>query len=344
MIETLISELNERRQYLNGEEVKTIYLGGGTPGMLEPDDLKRILDAVYRNFSISKDPEITLECNPDDLSHEKLVLFKKAGINRLSIGIQSFDDEVLRFMNRAHDAAQAKNSVMDAGQAGFENITIDLIYGIPGKNLDYWKNQLDQFLRLGVPHLSSYGLTIERRTLLGSLFRQGKLNIPEDADVLDQFQYLMDFCRQAGYEQYEISNFAKTGFISKHNSAYWLGEKYLGVGPSAHSFDGNFRGWNIANNYQYMNLLAQGKGEYHEREVLGIREKFNDYILTRLRTKWGVDKNDLVSIDTRAAASALKKLHGLVSEGLIVMENEVFTLTDQGKYQADGISSDLFMD
>lgn len=336
------SELNDRVSYLENKTVKTIYFGGGTPSFLDNALLKGLLDQVRQLFCVDENAEVTLECNPDDITADRLKAFRDMGINRFSMGVQSFDEEVLRFMNRAHTQKEIWHAVELAKKADFENITVDLIYGIPGKDEHYWQQQLMHFLELDVPHLSAYCLTIEPRTYFGSLQKKGTLQASPDEKSLAEFQYLMDFAAKHGYEHYEISNFAKPGFISRHNSAYWLGETYLGIGPSAHSYNGSTRSWNVSNNAGYIRGVEAQAG-YHETEVLTIENRCNDYLLTRLRTKWGIALSDLSFI----GEERLQKLSGAVerycNKGLLEAKNGIFVLTQKGMYRADGIAADLFI-
>lgn len=343
LIASICNELVIRQNYIGDEPVRTIYFGGGTPSVIEIELLNEILQTIRLNYTIDPDCEITLECNPDDLEEEKLIALHKFGVNRLSIGIQSFNNNVLEFMNRAHNSTQATNSVIMAKACGFDNITIDLIYGVPGTTMETWKNQLDLMLELGVPHLSAYCLTIEENTVFGNWQKKGKLKPYEDQESLKQFQYLIDFMEKNGYEQYEISNFARPSFISKHNSAYWLGEKYLGVGPSAHSFNGAKRSWNVANNPKYIQLIKKEEA-FNEEETLSLKDQFNEYILIRLRTKWGIALADLTEISAEMLADSMPVLMDNIAEGNLVKNGDVYTLTNQGKYIADGISADLFSD
>ncbi|MCC7454011.1 MAG: radical SAM family heme chaperone HemW [Crocinitomix sp.] len=341
LVDALCQEIRERKDYLASEIIETIYFGGGTPSVLESKMIDQIMTTIHENFELSESPEITFECNPDDITQEKLMDFKTFGINRLSIGIQSFDDNVLRFMNRAHSADEAKNAVINAQKFGFDNLTLDLIYGVPGSSMTSWKKELALMDSLQPQHLSAYCLTIEPKTVFGKWSKQGKLTPTEDQESITQFQYLMDFCADKGFEQYEISNFAKEGFISRHNSAYWLGKKYLGIGPSAHSYNGLERSWNIANNIKYSQLISKNE-TYSESEVLQVTDHFNEYILTRFRTKWGVNLSDLALISAPLTAEFEKKIQSYLASGHVYRENNTYLLTTSGKFIADGITSDLF--
>lgn len=342
MVQAILNELTLRKDYLQNERLTTIYFGGGTPSVFCPTQLEQILNQIASNYKLSNELEITLECNPDDLNKAYLSDLKTLKINRLSIGIQSFNDEILKFMNRAHTNRQTERILQEVLDVGFNNITVDLIYGIQNTDLNYWKAQLEKFIEFKLPHLSAYCLTIEPNTYFGKLAKTGKLIDTADHDALTQFQFMMNFMRDKGYEHYEISNFAKDGMISKHNSAYWLGEKYLGIGPSAHSYNGKERSWNVANNHNYIRILKQNEAAT-ETEQLTVANKFNEYILTRLRTKWGIQLNDLADIDASNVISTKAKLDQFVEEKLIIQLDDVYYLTDLGKYQADGISAELFI-
>ena len=339
MLSAICREIDIRADYLGKETVSTIYFGGGTPSVVGALYLNKILNKIRTRFAVSDDCEITVECNPDDLNQESLHGLKNIGVNRLSIGIQSFDDDVLESMNRAHSAKEAKQSLALAQEIGFENITMDLIYGLPGKDLDYWKNQLETFLSYNIPHLSAYCLTIEPNTYFNHMYKKGKLILPTDENAAEQFTLLVEMMKDRGYQHYEISNFAKDGFISRHNSAYWLGKSYLGIGPSAHSYNGNQRGWNISNNSKYINDPGRCEIEY-----LTDKDKVNDHILTRLRTHWGIDLNvinqlgELVNLN---GFSTYLQVH--FDAGNLEQKDHIIKLTERGKFIADKIASDLFV-
>ena len=342
MMGAMAQEIRQRSSYLGGQTISTIYFGGGTPGILPAEALGGLIDNIRQQFKVEPHAEITVECNPDDLNITSLKALKAIGVNRLSIGIQSFDDTVLKYMNRAHSNAQTLAAIDAAKSAGFNNITVDLMYGIPGQTEGYWQKQLSLFEKLDLPHLSSYCLTIEPKTVFGKMHKTGKLKSVSDEQSLFEFQYLSDFLRERNFEHYEISNFARAGFISKHNSAYWLGKPYLGIGPSAHSYDGSKRGWNVANNTIYIQQVSDNKN-YHTEEILGIAERCNDYLLTRLRTKWGISLNDLGFVSAVEKEKMHAKILAYQQSGLLVEKEGCWTLTDQGKYRADGIAADLFI-
>ncbi|MFT4601566.1 MAG: oxygen-independent coproporphyrinogen-3 oxidase [Arenicella sp.] len=343
MVKAISKELILRKDSFSSKTIETIYFGGGTPSLLSLEQLQLLLKTVFDNFEVSGNPEITLEANPDDLAIENLRAFKEAGVNRLSIGVQSFDNDVLQFMNRAHNSSEALSSIKIARELGFDNITADLIYGLPNKDLDYWKEQVQQMIDMGVNHISAYCLTIEGNTVFNHLETKGELKLPEDEESLGQFEYLVDKLSEAGFEQYEISNFAKDGFISRHNSAYWRGKHYLGAGPSAHSFDGASRSWNIRNNNTYLAEIEKGFRPF-ETEQLSDNDKFNDFILTRLRTKWGLDKMELSELLNNVVHPEFNKvLESIIRQDSIKETEDAYVLTSKGKFIADGIAADLFV-
>ncbi|MBT5403417.1 MAG: radical SAM family heme chaperone HemW, partial [Crocinitomicaceae bacterium] len=291
MIKSMVKEIDLRYNFTDSP-IETIYFGGGTPSILSSYDINTLLNKILETFHVVNEPEITFEANPDDLTLEKLKELKKAGINRLSIGIQSFHDDDLLLMNRAHSSQQASKCIKLAQQEGFNNISIDLIYGLPGLSSDNWLANIQNAIDLNVQHISAYCLTIEKKTVFYNWHESNKIILPDDQQTLDQFVALTDLLVSNGFEHYEISNFGKRGYYSKHNSNYWLQEKYLGIGPSAHSFNGQSRMWNVRNNNQYIKAIAEEKS-FHEQETLTPRDQFNEYILTRLRTKWGINKAEL---------------------------------------------------
>jgi putative oxygen-independent coproporphyrinogen III oxidase len=343
MVDAICQEIILRKEYLADKKIETIYFGGGTPSLLSQNQITKILNTISECFDTLNVEEITLEANPDDLSKDVLEAFYAAGVNRLSIGIQSFDEDVLKQMNRAHNSAEATESIRLAQQFGFSNLTADLIYGIPEKPLSYWKDQVQQMIDLGVKHISAYCLTIEQNTFFNHLENRGELNLPNDEESLEQFNYLVNTLAENGYEQYEISNFAKQGYISKHNSAYWQGKSYLGVGPSAHSYDGNSRSWNIRNNSQYIKSLQKSEIPL-ETEVLTFKDKFNDYVLTRLRTKWGLLKEDLPELLGAINHSEFSQIiESHISRGYLKETVQAYVLTPEGKFIADKLAADLFV-
>jgi oxygen-independent coproporphyrinogen-3 oxidase len=342
-VDALLREIELTKDYLGGETIKTIYFGGGTPSLLTGDELKRVLDKLYQTYDVVNDAEITLEANPDDLNMQKIIELQSSPVNRLSIGIQSFRDEDLKMMNRAHNAKEADYSVKAAQDKGFENITIDLIYSIPQLSIHDWKENLNKAFALQVQHISAYSLTFEPKTVFGNYEKRGLMKPVEQEQSSDQFLTMLQEMRANGFEQYEVSNFCKPGYESKHNSAYWSGEKYLGLGPSAHSFDGKSRQWNVANNSVYIRSLMEGKLTF-EREELDARTQLNEYLMTGLRTRKGVD---LQRIQTQFGVDLYKLYKDMLDElnhqGKIIMEGNRLALTDEGLLMADRIASDLFI-
>lgn len=341
LIEGLIKEIELQKDYLKGEKVETIYFGGGTPSFLETDEIVTILNKIQEEFNVIENPEITLEGNPDDFTIEKLQALKEAGINRLSIGIQSFDNKDLEWMNRAHNSSQSTQCVKDAQSLGFDNITIDLIYGIPNRTNKDWEENLQKALGLGVQHISAYNLTVEEGTALHHFVRKGIAKPVDDERSAEQFNMLISTLEDKGFVQYEISNFGKEGYFSKHNSSYWKGKKYLGIGPSAHSFNGASRQWNVANNAKYIKALKEGVVPF-EKEILSIEDKFNEYVLLGLRTIWGCDFDYIEHEFGNEILSRLKMQLANYSNQITINERS-FSLNNKGRFFADRIASELFI-
>lgn len=338
----LIKEI-EQKSINFKNHISTIYFGGGTPSLMNNDELLWVIDVIQKNYSVSENIEFTLECNPDDLSKQKLIELKNAGVNRLSIGTQSFYDEDLQLFNRAHTANVAEKSIKMSQDAGFENITIDLIYGMPTLTQQRWENNLKKFMDLNLPHLSAYSLTIEPKTTLNYQVRNKLLKLTQDKEILQQFTTLMEIAKQNKLEHYEISNFAKEGFISQHNSNYWKGEEYLGFGPSAHSYVDNKRYWNVANNVKYIKAI-KNKEVFFEEEIIDEPTAFNEYVLTRLRTMWGVDLNDVQNnFGEKYLHHLNKEAETYFKNGCLQKIKDIITLTKKGIFIADKISSDLFI-
>jgi oxygen-independent coproporphyrinogen-3 oxidase len=339
----IADELSIQKNYLEGDPINTIYFGGGTPSILTIDEIKSILDSARQNFDVLMHTEITLEANPDDLTTEKLLMLKEVGVNRLSIGIQSFDDSVLKFLNRAHTGYSAMQCVNEARIAGFNNISLDLIYAIPGQDDDAWRKNIKQVVALNPEHISSYSLTIEEKTTFGRWSAQGKLKAADDEIAASQLEILMQELEDMGYEHYEISNFSRPTFQSRHNSNYWRQEKYLGVGPSAHSYNGDSRQFNISNNNLYLQSLKDGVIPF-EMEILSPEDKTNEYLLTTLRTSWGSDlqklKNEFGYDVQEIHKNYLDTLH---AKKLVEIDHGALKLTKAGKLLADKIASDLFL-
>jgi len=341
MILALAKEMQLRKSEVD-EVVETIYFGGGTPSILMISDLRFLIDAVYENFRVSENPEITLEANPDDLSNNRIIELSKSPINRLSIGIQSFFEEDLQLMNRAHNAEEAKKSLAEATKY-FDNISIDLIYGIPGLTNEMWKQNIETALSFGVPHISSYALTVEPKTALKKLIQTGKISEPKDEVAQEHFQILVDTLQENGFIHYELSNFGKENYFSKNNSAYWLGKKYLGIGPSAHSYDGISRSWNIANNSLYLKEI-QAEKLPSEVEILSQEDRYNEYIMTGLRTIWGVSLDRIENEFGEVFLNyLLKQAQKFIMDDLLSITENTLKTTRKGKFLADGIASDLFL-
>ena len=342
MVLALAKEIQMRKSEFKDEVIETIYFGGGTPSRLPIADLKLQLDSIYENYSVAPYPEITLEANPDDLSEEYLIELSKIGINRLSIGIQSFFEDDLVMMNRAHNAAEARKCLEEATKY-FDNISLDLIYGIPGMSNEKWKQNIETALSFGIPHISSYALTVEPKTALNKLIQTGKIAKPNDEVAEAHFQILVETLEKNGFVHYELSNFAKENYFSKNNSAYWLGKKYIGIGPSAHSYDGISRSWNVSNNSIYLKSLEENKLP-NEIEILSKTDRYNEYIMTGLRTIWGVS---LDRIEQEFGNEYLDYLHNqaqkFIDDDLLSIQNKILKPTQKGKFLTDGIASDLFL-
>ncbi|BDD00239.1 radical SAM family heme chaperone HemW [Persicobacter psychrovividus] len=342
MITSIIAETALRAHYLSNEPIETIYFGGGTPSLLTANEIQRILDTIQAKFNIVSSPEITLEANPDDLHKTYLQDLKKLGVNRLSIGIQSFFEKDLKLLHRIHDRDQALNCVKDARDAGFDNLNLDLIYAMPHGTDAEWAENLRQMMQLAPTHLSAYALTIEESTVFGRWYQKGKLRPVDEDKAADQLEMLMDVTAQHGYEHYEISNFCQPGYESKHNSSYWLQKKYLGLGPGAHSYNGTERHFNVSNNPKYVKQLSADLLAC-EGEKLTDNDRINEYLMTRLRTKWGIDLRRM----GKDLHFDLMKNYGdyinhLQLQGHLFINEENITLTRSGKMIADEITEHLF--
>jgi len=342
-VDALLKELELRKYYLTDKIINTVYFGGGTPSMLSASEIQRIILKISELFDLNKNAEITLEANPDNLSEQKLKQLKnETQINRLSIGVQSFDNEDLNYLNRVHDAGQARKSIDHALKASFNNITIDLIYGIPTLTEKRWKKNLEIFFSYGLPHLSSYALTVEPKTVLNTLIDKNKMQAVNEDQTVRHFEILLNETEKHQYTHYEISNFAKEGFYSKHNSIYWLGEHYLGVGPSAHSFNGKSRQWNVANMKQYVEFAKEGTTML-EKEVLTKDQQFNEYVMTSIRTSWGCDMEHVYNVFGKNYVHYLRlHLLAFIEKKQVEKRDNIFYLTKKGKLHADGIAAALF--
>ncbi len=340
MIDALIQEIHLRKNEIK-EPVETIYFGGGTPSVLSNVEIDQILEPIFSLFEVVENPEITLEANPDDLSTERIIELSKSKINRLSIGIQSFYEDDLQLMNRAHNADEALQCLKTATQY-FDNISIDLIYGMPNMSIEKWRSNVNLALSLNIPHISSYALTVEPKTALASLIKKGKIANTDDGLAHEHFLTLVEMLENAGFVHYELSNFGKTEYFSKNNSAYWLGKKYVGIGPSAHSFDGKNRSWNIVNNSIYIQKI-QANELPNEVETLSIQDRYNEYVMTGLRTIWGVSIERIEKeFDLKYKDYLLKEAQYYIDKEQLELENNILKTTLKGKFFCDGIASELF--
>lgn len=351
MISAIVEEMELRQAEMPDTPLNSIYLGGGTPSLLSAKELNRIFQKIYDLFSVSDDAEVTLEANPDDLNQEKIKQLWKSPVNRLSIGIQSFSETDLRFMNRAHNAIEARTCIEYAQDAGFENISIDLIYGTPTTTDDQWARNIEIALDYDIPHLSCYALTVEPRTALANFIKKGKIKDLDEEQIARQFEFLITALRAEGYEHYEISNFAKPNWRAKHNSSYWLGNPYLGIGPAAHSFDGDrTRSWNVANNARYMSGIElwcnnpdQIPPDLIEFEVLTDDQRYNEYVMTALRTSWGLDLDYVKTLGDHYPNHFLKYAQAYLDARHMIRKDNNFRLTEDGKLLADRIAMEVFV-
>ena len=342
LIQALVKELELRKSEFKNTTVETIYFGGGTPSLLSLEEIQLMINAVYTNYSVTNNPEITLEANPDDLSKEVIIQLSKSPVNRLSIGVQSFFENDLKLMNRAHNVEEAK-ACLSLATNYFKNISIDLIYGIPGASNKQWLENIDIALSYNIPHISSYALTVEPKTALKNFIDKGVINNVNDEIAEQQFHLLIDKLDTAEFVHYELSNFSKEGFFSKNNSAYWQGKPYLGIGPSAHSFNGKERSWNVANNTKYIHSLTENRLP-KTTETLSINDQYNEYIMTGLRTIWGVSitkiENDF-GFHYKKDLIEQSQIH--LNNDLLYIDNDKLIVTKKGKFLSDGIASDLFI-
>ena len=339
----LKQEAKLRKNYLQNEVVETIYFGGGTPSVLTANELEAILNHISKSYKLSNQLETTFEANPDDLTPDYLNAIKSAGINRLSIGIQAFQDVHLKKMNRRHNAEQAEEVVKNAVKTGINNISVDLIYGLPDLTEKQWSESLERVFNLPVQHLSAYHLTYHEGTAFYTWLKKGTLKELSENESVNQFNILLDSAEKAGFEQYEISNFARDEQYSKHNTAYWLGKKYLGLGPSAHSYDQNTRRWNVSHVERYIHGVETGE-EYFEEEKLNVKEHFNEHILTRIRTKWGVS---LSFVNQKFGETyhqyLLQQIAKHQKSGFVILKDQTITLSREGLFVSDEIMSDLMI-
>ena len=340
----LKKEIGLRKDELHSKTINSLYFGGGTPSILTSDDIKSLIDEVSKYFDFNSSIEITLEANPDDLNNSFLKEISNAGINRLSIGTQSFFEEDLKMMNRAHSASEAESSIKRSQDFGIENISIDLIYGSPTSNFEIWKENLNKTIELQVPHVSSYALTIEPKTALENWVQKGKIVAPKEEEQNKEFYYMSDFLKDHGFDHYEISNFGKPGFHSKHNSAYWKYNEYLGIGPSAHSYDGKERrSWNIANNSTYIKKL-EANILPNETEILSEKDQFNEMLMIGLRTIWGTDLSKMKETFSDELMEGFNKnIQQKLADNILIIEDNHLKIPEKHWFMADGIASDLFI-
>ncbi|MEO0039046.1 MAG: hypothetical protein RIQ59_2257 [Bacteroidota bacterium] len=342
MILALAKEIEMRKSEFQDEVVETIYFGGGTPSRLQIADLRLQIETIYQNYKVTKNPEITLEANPDDLSIDYLIELSKIGINRLSIGIQSFFEDDLKMMNRAHNSAEAKKCLEEATKY-FDNISIDLIYGIPGMSNENWIQNIEMALAYKVPHISSYALTVEPKTALHSFIQKKIIPQPDEEVAQEHFQILVEKLTENDFIHYELSNFGKENYFSKNNSSYWLGKKYIGIGPSAHSYDGQKRSWNVSNNSVYIKSILENKLPM-ETEILSKTDRYNEYIMTGLRTMWGVSLERIEKEFGKTYLDYLNKQAArYIEDHLLFLDDAILRTTQKGKFLSDGMASDLFL-
>jgi len=341
LIQALVKEIELRKKELQIQTIDTIYFGGGTPSLLSNEELDLLINSVNNNFQVSENPEITLEANPDDLSNQRIKALANTPINRLSIGIQSFFERDLKLMNRAHNASEARDCLSFANQY-FNNISVDLIYGIPGLSNDQWIENIETVLSYNIPHISSYALTVEPKTALETFIKKGIIKNVDDEIAQEQFNILIDKLEASGFVHYELSNFSKPNYFSKNNSAYWQGKPYLGIGPSAHSFNGSQRGWNVRNNSKYIKSIQNNKLPI-EKETLSTTDKYNEYIMTGLRTMWGVSFEKIESeFGENYKKYILLQSEKYINQHLLYIDDNKLLTTKKGKFLSDGIASDLF--
>lgn len=340
-VAALCKEIELRKDYISGEIVDTIYFGGGTPSQLSVDDFKKIFETIYNTFEVSADAEITMEANPDDLDIRYLNMLRGLPFNRLSMGVQSFDDNELKFLKRRHSSEKAIEVVKTCKSLGYDNISIDLMYGLPNQTIDIWQQNLNKAISLDIQHISSYHLIYEQGTRLYRLFKLGDVKAVDEELSVEMFSLMIDRLGSAGFEHYEISNFAKNGLYSRHNSSYWLGKKYLGLGPAAHSFDGHNRAWNIPSISKYITGIENNELPI-EIEYLDRNTCYNDFILTGMRTMWGVNMVELEKqFGTTLRDYCIKNVQRYIDEGFVLKDKGILKLTRSGIFISDGIMSDL---
>ena len=341
VLDAIENEIKQKGQATN-EAVSTIYFGGGTPSILDVNEINSIIKRIYKEFNVESEAEITIEANPDDLNKEKIINLSLTEINRLSIGVQSFIDKELKIMNRAHDSKKALNSI-EISKKYFNNISIDLMYGVPESTLESWTHNLDTVSQFDINHISSYALTLEPKTALESFVRKLIVDMPEEGLVYDQYNLINKKLEPLGFINYEVCSFAKENFFSKNNSAYWLRKKYIGIGPSAHSFDGKSRSWNISNNKKYIDQIKKGKS-FYKKEKLSKVDQYNEYVMTGFRTIWGVSANFIENnFNSKFKNYFTDRIQKHIDQKNIIVKDDIYTTTNEGRFLADGISSDLFL-
>ena len=341
VLDAIEKEIKQKGQTTN-EAISTIYFGGGTPSILDVNEINSIINRIHKEFNVESEAEITIEANPDDLNKEKIINLSLTEINRLSIGVQSFIDKELKIMNRAHDSKKALNSI-EISKKYFNNISIDLMYGVPESTLESWAYNLDTLLQFDINHISSYALTLEPKTALESFVRKLIVDMPEEGLVYDQYNLINKKLEPLGFINYEVCSFAKENFFSKNNSAYWLRKKYIGIGPSAHSFDGKSRSWNISNNKKYIDQIKKGKS-FYKKEKLSKVDQYNEYVMTGFRTIWGVSANFIENnFNSKFKNYFTDRIQKHIAQKNIIVKDDIYTTTNEGRFLADGISSDLFL-
>tara|TARA_B100000674_G_scaffold340512_1_gene284640 strand:+ start:1107 stop:2237 length:1131 start_codon:yes stop_codon:yes gene_type:complete len=341
VLDAIENEIKQKGQTTN-EAISTIYFGGGTPSILDVNEINSIINRIHKEFNVESEAEITIEANPDDLNKEKIINLSLTEINRLSIGVQSFIDKELRIMNRAHDSKKALNSI-EISKKYFNNISIDLMYGVPESTLESWTYNLDTVSQFEINHISSYALTLEPKTALESFVRKLVVEMPEEELVYDQYNLINKKLEPLGFINYEVCSFAKENFFSKNNSAYWLRKKYIGIGPSAHSFDGKSRSWNISNNKKYIDQINKGKS-FYKKEKLSKVDQYNEYVMTGFRTIWGVSANFIENnFNSKFKNYFTDRIQKHIDQKNIIVKDDIYTTTNEGRFLADGISSDLFL-
>lgn len=342
IVESILSELAFRKSYLGKEKIETIYFGGGTPSLLNKSELEQIINQIHNLYTIDHDVELCLEANPDDLNQTKTKELYSLGINRLSIGVQSFHDKDLHFMNRAHNSSEAINCIKTAQDVGIHNLSIDLIFGSPTTSLEMWEENLKHFFSLNIPHLSAYSLTVEKKTRLSHQIKTGQIVPLDDEKSYQQYMLLQEQINRNGFEQYELSNYCKDQLYSKHNSSYWKQINYLGIGPSSHSFNGKTRQWNVSNNALYIKAISEGRPNLEE-EILSEQDQYHDFLITRLRTKWGISIRELENLFSENIVIHFKEKIRLINPRMIQYDGQSITVNRPYLFQSDQVVETLWL-